>query len=57
MEPGYINIQSDEKLLHNNHKYRKATEVLLYLATISRPDISAAVNLLCRRNEHPREVD
>lgn len=57
MEPGYIKSESNENVLPNNTKYRQAIGALLYIATISRPDITAAVNILSRRNEKPRQQD
>lgn len=52
-----MKINDDEKLLPDNTKYRQAVGALLYISTVSRPDISAAVNILSRRNEHPRAKD
>lgn len=57
MEPCYYKINDEENLLPNNKKYRQAIGALLYIATVTRPDISVAVNILSRRNENPREKD
>lgn len=57
MEPGYVKLADDENLLPYNTKYRQAVGALLYISTISKPDISAAVNILSRTNERPREKD
>ncbi|GBM63274.1 hypothetical protein AVEN_110954-1 [Araneus ventricosus] len=35
----------------------KTVGALLYIATVSRPDIEVSVNILSRRNEIPRERD
>ncbi|GBL76859.1 Retrovirus-related Pol polyprotein from transposon TNT 1-94 [Araneus ventricosus] len=53
MDPNYLK-QGENYLLPNNTKYIKA---VLYIATVSRPDISVAVYILSRRNEKPRERD
>ncbi|KFD60147.1 LOW QUALITY PROTEIN: hypothetical protein M514_27675 [Trichuris suis] len=56
METGYLNSLLDKsKTLPNNKRYRQAIGSLLYLATVSRPDIAMAVGLLCRRVEAPTE--
>ncbi|GBM70587.1 Copia protein [Araneus ventricosus] len=49
--------EKEDDLLPNNTQYRQAIRTLLYVATVSRPDISVAVNILSRRNEKPRERD
>lgn len=51
IEPGYLNLDDEENLLPNNTKYRQAIGTLLYIGTITRPDISAAINILSLRNE------
>jgi len=38
-------------------KYRQAIGSLLYIATVSRPDIATAVGILCRKVEKPTEQD
>lgn len=57
MEADYLKHQTEENLLPNNIEYHKAVGGLLYIATTTRPDISAAVGLLCRRTNHPRQCD
>lgn len=54
MEPGYTCLNDEDNPLHNSTKYRQAIGVLPYIATVTTPDISAAVNILSRRNETPR---
>ncbi|GBN11147.1 Retrovirus-related Pol polyprotein from transposon TNT 1-94 [Araneus ventricosus] len=56
MDPNYLK-QGEDDLLPNNTQYIKAVGALLYIATVSRPDIAVAVNILSRRNEKPRERD
>ena len=57
MDPGYLKLTSKENLLPNNHNYRQAIGALLYIATITRPDIMAATSILSQRNEKPRQAD
>ncbi|CAL1265951.1 unnamed protein product [Larinioides sclopetarius] len=57
MEPGYIKTIDNNNLLKDNVKYRQAVGALLYISTVTRPDISAAVNILSLRNEKPRAKD
>ncbi|GBN79737.1 hypothetical protein AVEN_56089-1 [Araneus ventricosus] len=57
MDPNYLKQEGEDDLLPNNTQYRKAVGALLYIATVSRPDIAVAVNILSRRNEKPRERD
>lgn len=50
-----INGEEEEKLLLDNIESREVERALLYLAAITRTYISAAVIILSRRNEKPRE--
>jgi hypothetical protein len=56
LDPGYYKLE-DEKMLPNNNEYRKIIGMLLYVATNSRPDISASVCILAQKVEKPRELD
>ena len=55
MELGYINLEDEENLLPQNTQYRQVIGVLLYIATISRLDICATINILSCRNENPEK--
>jgi transposase InsO family protein len=57
MKTTYSNDNQETNLLTNNKRYRKAIGILLYISTLTRPDISLAVNLLSRKNENPTEED
>uniref|UniRef100_A0A5S6QNT0 Reverse transcriptase Ty1/copia-type domain-containing protein n=1 Tax=Trichuris muris TaxID=70415 RepID=A0A5S6QNT0_TRIMR len=58
METNFLSSTAGESPpLPNNEQFRKAIGSLLYLATVSRPDIAFAVNLLCRRVESPTHRD
>lgn len=58
MESGFLAApQNDTVELESNGMYRKLMGSLLYLATVSRPDIAVAVGLLCRRVEKPTQYD
>jgi hypothetical protein len=52
---GYYKMEG--KLLENNHEYRSLIGTLNYLGCHTRPDIAAAVSMLGKRNEKPRDVD
>ncbi|KAJ7324505.1 hypothetical protein JRQ81_017525, partial [Phrynocephalus forsythii] len=45
------------ELLPSNHGYREVIEKLIYLATTTRPDIMAAVDILCQRTSSPTQRD
>jgi hypothetical protein len=48
MEMFYLpSIGEESDVLPNNTLYRQADGSLLYIATVSRPDIAAAVGILC----------
>lgn len=57
METGYLLLADEENQLPNHTNYRQAIRVLLYLATVTRLDISAAVNILSRENEELLQRD
>lgn len=58
METEFLDEDNNNSpLLPNNHEYRQAIGSLLYLATISRPDVSAVVGCLARRIEAPNQAD
>ena len=44
-------------MLPQNTQYRQAFGVLLYVATISRPDTCSEINILSCRHENPRKKD
>ena len=57
MHIDYLSITGEENLLNSNEQYRQAMRALLYIATTTRPDIAAAVSILCRRVSSPRKCD
>ena len=58
METGFLAADPDKSpKLENNHQYRQAIGSLMYLATVTRPDIAVAVNILARRVEQPTQSD
>lgn len=57
MEPDYLKFVDDDKLLPDNNKYFQAMGELLYISSVTRPDISVAINTLSRRNENRRDKD
>lgn len=58
MVTGFLTAPAEESpLLPNNNKYRQLIGSLLYLATVSRPDIALAVGVLARRVAGPMESD
>lgn len=57
MEPDYLKFVDDDNLLPDNNKYFQAMGELLYISSVTRPDISVAINTLSRRNENRRDKD
>ncbi|KYQ49640.1 Copia protein [Trachymyrmex zeteki] len=58
MEIDYLGSDTDISMpLPHNTQYREVIGSLLYLATVSRPDISTAVGILSCRVEKPTEQD
>ena len=57
MEAGYLKLEGEYDLLPDNELYRQAVGALLYVATTTRPDIAAAIGILCRRVSNPRQRD
>lgn len=53
MEVNYLNQQRSNELLPDNKQYGKAIERLLYISILTHPDITAAVDILCRKTESP----
>ena len=41
----------------NNIKYREVIGTLMYISTVTRPDITTAVHLLSRKSENPSQQD
>lgn len=58
METSYLsNGEEESDPLLDNTLFRQAIGSLLYIATVSRPDIAAAVGILCRHVSQPTERD
>jgi hypothetical protein len=57
MDTSYLKEDDNSDLMEDNSRYRKAIGSLLYIATVTRPDIALAVNLLSRKNENPTTKD
>jgi hypothetical protein len=55
MDPGYHKLVSDEPV--ESSELRKIVGSLLYVANNTRPDISAAVDILSQRVAKPRKLD
>ncbi|XP_041434031.1 uncharacterized methyltransferase-like C25B8.10 [Xenopus laevis] len=57
MEVEYLKDENVERLLTDNHQYRKVIDKLLFIMTVTRPDIAAAVGILCRKVSAPSHHD
>ncbi|KAG7199848.1 hypothetical protein KM043_016903 [Ampulex compressa] len=54
MKAAFLTVSRENfKELDNNGLYRTVMGSVLYITTVSRPDIAAAVGVLCRRVEKP----
>lgn len=56
IDPNFYNIDRGEAL-NSNSEFRKIIGMLLYIATNTRPDISASVCILAQRVEKPHTTD
>lgn len=56
IQPAYLKLMGG-KPIENKPQYKEAIGKLLYISTISRPDISVAVNILCRKTNIPNHSD
>uniref|UniRef100_A0A5S6QRU0 Reverse transcriptase Ty1/copia-type domain-containing protein n=1 Tax=Trichuris muris TaxID=70415 RepID=A0A5S6QRU0_TRIMR len=57
MEVGSLSMNEESAAMEDNAQYRQVVGSLLYIATVSRPDITMAVGLLCRHVETPTLAD
>ncbi|KAJ7329239.1 hypothetical protein JRQ81_015413, partial [Phrynocephalus forsythii] len=57
METGFYKQKELSELLPNNQGYREVIGKQLYLASVTRADIAAAVGILCRRTSSPTQRD
>ena len=57
MNAAYLKLEGEYDRLPNNELYRQAVGAMLYIATTTRPDITAAIGILCRRVSNPRQRD
>lgn len=57
LDLGYWKLDPEENKLQSNEEYRKIIGMLLYLATNTRPDISAAVSILSQKVTCPTQTD
>ena len=56
LEPAYLKVK-DGQPLRNNSEYQEAIGKLLYLRKTTRPNITAAVNILSRKVSSPSHHD
>ncbi|XP_054830363.1 uncharacterized protein LOC129326226 [Eublepharis macularius] len=57
MEVNFLKQQGNDELLPDNKQYREAIGKLLYISTLTHPDIVAAVGMLRRKIELPSKRD
>jgi hypothetical protein len=57
MAASYLKLNGEQEALPNNKLYRQAVGALLYIATTTRPDIAAAISILCRSVDKPCKRD
>ena len=58
MKVGFLASESEESSrLPDNQRYQESIGYLLYLATVSRPDIAVVVCILCRKVAAPTEQE
>lgn len=57
MDTAYPKLEGEYDCLPDNCLYRQAVGAILYIATTTRPDITAAMGILCRRVSNPRQRD
>lgn len=57
LDPGYMKARRDHEPMEKMEQYQQLIGALLYIATISRPDISASVTILSQFNKNPTQSD
>lgn len=57
IETDFNRFEDDDNFLPNNTKFKQVICSVFYIATITRPDISAAINILSKRSESKHEKD
>lgn len=57
LDPGYLKVRCGDKPMDNMEKYQQLIGALLYVASITRPDISASVTILSQFNKNPTQSD
>lgn len=57
MEMSYLSSISEQSDVLPNNTYRQVAGLLLYIATVSRPDVAAAFGILCHCVSQPTEQD